>query len=112
MQPLPPDEFEALVQAALGDLPAEFPLDNVAVLVEDENPEDPELLGLYEGIPMTERYDYAGVEPDRISVYRIPLCLMAADADELVTEIKITVVHEVAHYLGIEEERLHELGWG
>ncbi len=108
-----PAEFDDLVADALDDLPpgivAHF--DNVVVVVEDENAEDPDLLGLYEGIALTERESYSGVLPDRISLYRIPLCLMAEDLDHLVEEIAITVVHEFAHHLGIDDDRLHELGW-
>ena len=114
MQIVSPAEFEELVVAALDGLPPEMSqhFRNVAVVVEDENPDDPDLLGLYEGIPLTERDVYSGVLPDRISVYRIPLCLMAEDLDDLVAEIAITVVHEFGHHMGIEEDRLHDLGWG
>jgi len=115
MQPVSPAEFEGYVADALDDLPpgiaAHF--SNVVVVVEDENEGEPDLLGLYDGIALTERGDgYSGVLPDRISLYRIPLCLMAEDLDHLIEEIAITVVHEFAHHLGIEEDRLHELGWG
>ena len=114
MQPLPEDLFTALVERALDDLPDALwdRLDNVAVVVEDRNAEEPDLLGLYEGIPQTERWEYTGELPDKISVYRLPLCEMCADERELIDEIKITVVHEIAHHLGIEEDALHELGWG
>ena len=81
-------------------------------MVEDRHPEDPELLGLYEGIPLTERGDsYFGVLPDRISIYRLALCEMCDDEEDLVEEIRITVVHEIAHHMGIDDEELHELGW-
>ena len=114
MQPLAPEPFTALVERALDDLPDALwdRLDNVAVVVEDANPDDPDLLGLYVGIPQTERYDYAGVLPDKISVYRLALCAMCADQAELVEQVKITVVHEIAHHLGIDEDALHDLGWG
>ena len=114
MQILPPDEFEGLVADALDDLPPELAAQfrNVAVVVEDEHPEEADLLGLYEGVPLTERGDYSGVLPDRISVYRIPLCLLAEDYDDLVEEVQVTVVHEFAHHVGIDDDRLHELGWG
>ncbi|MFV0526763.1 MAG: metallopeptidase family protein [Acidimicrobiales bacterium] len=86
-------------------------LDNVVVLVEDAHPGE-DLLGLYEGIPRTERDDYGGFElPDRITLYRLPLCDMAADLDELADEVMVTVVHELAHHLGIDDDRLHQLGW-
>lgn len=114
MQPLDEDRFAALVDQALDELPDRFweRLDNVAVVVEDANPDEPDLLGLYEGIPQTERWDYAGALPDKISVYRLPLCAMCRDDADLVEQVKITVVHEVAHHLGIEEDALDELGWG
>ena len=113
MEALDEERFTALVEQALDELPDSLwdRLDNVAVIVEDVNPEEPDLLGLYEGVPQTERWDYAGVLPDKISVYRLPLCDMVADEAELVEEVKVTVVHEIAHHLGIEEDALHELGW-
>nr|WP_196792030.1 metallopeptidase family protein [Motilibacter deserti] len=86
---------------------------NVAVVVEEEPPEDdPELLGLYEGTPLTERGEwYTGVLPDKISVFRGPLLRMCATREEVVEEVLVTVVHEVAHHFGIDDDRLHELGW-
>lgn len=113
MRPLDEQRFSELVGQALDDLPDELweGMDNVAVVVEDVNPDDPELLGLYEGVPRTDRWDYAGVLPDRIAIYRLPLCELAADEDELVDEVRITVVHELAHHLGIDDDALHELGW-
>ena len=62
-------------------------------------------------MPLTERAHYSGALPDRISLYRIPLCLMAEDLDHLVEEVQVTVVHEFAHHVGIDDDRLHELGW-
>jgi len=114
VEPIDEERFEELVGAALDLIPQALQehFDNVAVVVEDANPDDPELLGLYEGVPLTERDDYGGVLPDRISIYRLPLCALASDEDELVTEIEITVVHELAHHMGMDEEQLHELGWG
>lgn len=95
---------------ALPDAIAEM-LDNVVIVVEDDSEED--LLGLYEGIPLTERDEYGGLElPDRITIFRLPLCDMCESEDELVEEVTITVVHELAHHLGIDDDRLHELGWG
>jgi predicted Zn-dependent protease with MMP-like domain len=113
VQILPPDEFEDLVADALDLLPPELAarFDNVHVVVEDEHPEEPDLLGLYEGVALTERDHYSGALPDRISLYRIPLCLLAQDLDDLVEEIAVTVVHEFAHHVGIDDDRLHELGW-
>ncbi len=113
MQPVSPQEFEGYVADALDELPPELAsrFSNVVVVVEDEHPEDPDLLGLYDGVALTERASYSGVLPDRISLFRIPLCLMAEDVDHLVEEIGITVVHEFAHHVGIDDDRLHELGW-
>jgi predicted Zn-dependent protease with MMP-like domain len=106
--------FEEHVRAALDSLPRELAraLDNVAVVVEDEHPDDPDLFGLYHGVPLTERSSrYAGELPDRISIYRIPLEESFPHPDELEEEIRITVLHELAHYFGIDEERLEELGY-
>lgn len=106
--------FEDQVRAALDELPPDLAaaLRNVAVVVEDENPEDPDLFGLYHGIPLTERGDMAGMPPDTISIYRLPLEDSFPDPDELRHEIRITVLHELAHYFGIDEDRLEELGYG
>jgi len=105
--------FEDHVRAALDSLPPELAraLKNVAVVVEDENPEDPDLYGLYEGIPLPERGDMAGHLPDRIAIYRKPLQEEFTDPAELEDEIRITVLHELAHYFGLDEERLAELGY-
>jgi predicted Zn-dependent protease with MMP-like domain len=113
VQPVSPQEFEGLVADALDTLPEQLArhFDNVVVVVEDENDDDPEILGLYDGVALTERVHYTGALPDRISLYRIPLCLMAEDLDHLVEEIAITVVHEFAHHMGIDDDRLHQLGW-
>ena len=113
MQPVSPAEFEDLVADALDLLPPELAkrFSNVVVAVEDEHEEDPDLLGLYEGVALTECTHYSGALPDRISLYRIPLCLLAEDVDHLVEEIAVTVVHEFAHHMGIDDDRLHELGW-
>lgn len=111
MEVIPRYQFEQLVVEALDDLPEELlpVLDNVVVQVHDEHPDEPDLLGLYDGVPHTERW---GNEiPDVVSIYRRPLCAMCADLDELIDEVYITVVHEIAHAAGIDDERLHELGW-
>ena len=116
MEPLPEAEFDAAVSEALDLVPAELLalLDNVVVLVEDEpDPADTDLLGLYEGTPLTERgHAWAGSLPDRITIYRGPLTRMCEDADDLREEIAVTVVHELAHHFGIDDDRLHALGWG
>jgi predicted Zn-dependent protease with MMP-like domain len=107
--------FEALVDEALDEIPAEIAsqVHNVVVLVEDEPPADePDLLGVYEGVSLTERTaDHTGL-PDRITVFRRPLLEMCETPEELVREVRITVVHEIAHHFGIDDERLHELGYG
>jgi predicted Zn-dependent protease with MMP-like domain len=105
--------FDDHVRAALDSLPPELAaaLRNVAVVVEDENPEDPDLFGLYEGVPLPERGDMAGHLPDRIAIYRVPLEEEFSDPAELEEEIRITVLHELAHYFGLDEERLAELGY-
>lgn len=109
-------EFESLVDDALDGIPEDIfaMLDNVVVLIEARPPEGmPELLGLYEGVPLTERdSSWMGSLPDHIRIFREPLLRMCRDRDELVHEITVTVVHEIAHHFGIEEQRLHRLGWG
>ncbi len=111
------EEFEDAVRDGLDLVPPDLAdrMDNVVVLVEDDAPaDDPELLGLYEGVPLTERGEMwaAGSLPDRITVYRNPTLAMCETRDEVVEEVAITVVHEIAHHFGIDDERLHELGWG
>jgi predicted Zn-dependent protease with MMP-like domain len=110
------EEFENAVGDALDAVPAELMdlLDNVVFLIEDEPPDDdPDLLGVYDGTPLTERGDgWAGALPDRITIYRGPLSRLCQDRDELMDEIAVTVVHEIAHHFGIDDARLHELGWG
>jgi predicted Zn-dependent protease with MMP-like domain len=105
--------FEDQVRAALDELPPHIAeaLRNVAVVVEDENPEDRDLLGLYHGLPLPERGDIAGALPDKISIYRIPLEESFPDPEELREEIRITVLHELAHYFGLDEDRIAELGY-
>lgn len=110
------EDFEEHVAEALDRIPPELTrlMDNVAVFVEEEpDPSDPELLGLYEGTPLTERGEwYAGVLPDRIIIYRGPTLRLCGDREEVVREVEITVVHEIAHHFGIDDERLHALGYG
>jgi predicted Zn-dependent protease with MMP-like domain len=106
--------FEEHVRRALDSLPAELreAMSNVEIVVEEENPEDTGIFGLYLGIPLPERDDYAGVLPDKIAIYRSPLEEeFGHDPDLLEEEIRITVVHEVAHHFGIDDDRLGELGW-
>jgi predicted Zn-dependent protease with MMP-like domain len=105
--------FEDSVRAALDELPPHLAsaLKNVAVVVEDENDEDPDLYGLYHGVPLPERGDAVGMLPDKISIYRIPLEESFHDPDELQQEIRITVLHELAHYFGLDEEQIAALGY-
>jgi predicted Zn-dependent protease with MMP-like domain len=113
--------FEEMVAAALDSIPAELAaeMDNVVVVVEEwptteqSRGRDGTLLGLYEGVPLTARgpLSYAGVAPDRITIFRGPLCAAARDADELAASVRTTVLHEVGHYFGMTDARLRELGW-
>ena len=105
--------FEDHVNAALDSLPPGIAqaLDNVVVVVEDEYPGDPDLYGLYEGTPLPERGDMAGALPDRITIFRRPLEEEFSDPTELEHEIRITVLHELGHYFGLDEDRLSELGY-
>jgi predicted Zn-dependent protease with MMP-like domain len=110
---VPLKRFEELVAEALDTIPSDLAkvMDNVVVVVVDDPPE-PGLLGLYTGIPLTERGDwYSGVLPDRIEIYRNPTLEICETEDDVVAEVRITVVHEIAHHFGIDDERLHELGW-
>ena len=91
--------------------PVAAALENVAIVVEDEHPDDPDLLGLYHGVPLPERGDMAGALPDKISIYRLPLEESFPDPDELRDEIRITVLHELAHYFGLDEARIADLGY-
>jgi predicted Zn-dependent protease with MMP-like domain len=109
------ERFEDLVAEALDEVPEELLdlMDNVVILVEDDPPpEDPGLLGVYEGHALTDRgWDYSGVLPDRITIYRRPTLRICEDEDDVVDEVAITVVHEIAHHFGIDDARLHALGW-
>lgn len=108
-------EFEQAVNDGIDLVPDELfdAMDNVVIVVDGEPPpDDPELLGVYDGVPLTERGDTPPLWPDRIVIYQGPLQRYCHDRDELVEEIAITVVHEIAHHFGIDDERLHELGWG
>jgi predicted Zn-dependent protease with MMP-like domain len=108
------DAFEALAVEALDEIPEPFSsmLSNVQVVIEEEPPDGADILGLYEGIPQTERdANYTFVMPDKITLFRGPLLRMCSDEDDLYDEIAVTIVHEVAHHFGISDERLEELGW-
>ncbi|WP_246006267.1 metallopeptidase family protein [Georgenia muralis] len=116
------EAFDEAVAEALDLIPVELTeqMDNVVVLVEDEptaeqleGSEDEDLLGIYEGTPLTERDSWwaAGSLPDRITIFRGPTLRLCESAEEVVEEVAITVVHEVAHHFGIDDARLHDLGW-
>jgi predicted Zn-dependent protease with MMP-like domain len=117
VEPLSDDEFEEAVSDALDEIPAELAsmMDNVVVLVAAEPPtDDADLLGIYEGTPLTERDGWwaAGALPDRVTIFRGPLERLCESPEELREEIAVTVIHEVAHHFGIDDKRLDELGWG
>lgn len=106
--------FERLVGDALDLLPSELTrvMDNVVILVEARNDDEPTLLGLYQGVALTERsHEYAGELPDTITIYRNAILDMCDDADDVRDEVRITVLHEVAHHFGIDDDKLHDLGW-
>ncbi|MCV7410518.1 hypothetical protein AWC05_01600 [Mycobacterium florentinum] len=110
-----PQRFDELVSDALDLIPAQLAaaMDNVVILVEDRHPDEPDLLGLYEGVALTERdSDYGGSLPDAITIYREALLGICESDDDVVEEVAITVIHEIAHHFGIDDDRLHELGWG
>ena len=109
------DHFDDLVAEALDSIPAELSqvIENCVILVEEwPPPDEPGLLGLYEGVPLTERgHYYSGTLPDRILIFREPILQLCDSVEEVVEEVHITVVHEIAHYFGIDDKRLHELGY-
>ncbi|MFT4772982.1 MAG: putative Zn-dependent protease with MMP-like domain [Candidatus Azotimanducaceae bacterium] len=112
MDAVPKYKFDRMVADALDDLPDELHhvLDNVVVQVLNRHPDEPTLLGLYEGVPHTERTGQEG--PDIVSIFRLALCDMCEDMEDLENEVFVTVIHEIAHAAGIDDDRLHELGWG
>ncbi len=109
-----PVRFEELVAEALDGIPEALGrrMDNVVVQVQDQA-RDRHLLGLYQGIPLTERDTYGGLAmPDRITIYRLPILRLCHNAEDVRRQVRVTVVHEVAHHFGIGDARLHELGFG
>lgn len=102
-----------VAEAIVGIPPAlSAAITNVEVIVVDRHETEEDLLGLYEGIPLTERGDsYAGVLPDRITIYRLPILAMCDTVFDVIDEVRITVVHEIAHHFGIDDDALHEWGW-
>ena len=112
MEPVDTDTFEALVSEALAAIPDELraEMENVAIIIDDESPPGP-LFGLYQGIPLTRRGAYAGVSPDRITLFLATICQSAHTTEELANRVRVTLLHEVGHHFGIGEVRLRELGW-
>lgn len=115
MVDVPADRFDELVADALDEIPDDLwdLVDNVAVVVR-EGSEGSSLLGLYDGVPLTERsrgYGESMVMPDRITIFRRPILAMARDEAEVVRQVRVTVIHEVAHHFGIDDARLRDLGW-
>jgi predicted Zn-dependent protease with MMP-like domain len=112
---LGPERFDELVSDALAGVPGKFLdlLENCVLIVEDEPPEDdPDLFGYYDGIPLSQRdWQYSGVLPDRILIFRGPLLRYCLDEAEVVEEVRITVLHEIAHFFGIEHDELDDLGY-
>ena len=109
-----PQRFDELVGDALDLIPPDLAsaIDNVVILVADRNDDEPDLLGLYEGVALTERDSwYGGSLPDTITIYRGALLDVCDSEGEVVDEVAITVIHEIAHHFGIDDDRLHELGW-
>jgi predicted Zn-dependent protease with MMP-like domain len=107
-----PERFEELVADALDGIPEELAryVDNVVVQVRDRHPAG--LLGLYQGVPLTERAEYGGLAmPDRVTIFRAALAAACDSEEELVEQVRVTVVHEIAHHFGIGDARLAELGW-
>ena len=111
-----PEQFEDLVAEALDGIPDELArlVENVVFVVEDDSDvEGGRLFGLYEGVPLTERgFSYAGAMPDRITIYRYPILAYCRTMADVVEQVRITVVHEIAHHFGIDDDELHDLGYG
>ena len=113
-----PERFEELVAEALDSLPPDLAehMSNVGLFIQDR-PTIAGLLGLYEGIPLTDRGEYGALGghglpmPDRITLYRLPICGICHTEDDVVDQVRVTVIHEVAHHFGIDDDRLDELGW-
>jgi predicted Zn-dependent protease with MMP-like domain len=107
--------FDELVSDALDLVPPKLAaaIDNVVVLVESRNDDEPDILGLYQGVALTERDSWyaAGSLPDTITIYRDAILDVCDSDEEVVEEVAITVIHEIAHHFGIDDDRLHELGW-
>jgi predicted Zn-dependent protease with MMP-like domain len=110
-----PARFATLVADALDSIPEDLAskMDNVAVVVDDFAPPG-RLLGLYEGVPLTQRANYGEghmVMPDRVTIFRRSICAICETDDEVVDQVRLTVIHEIGHHFGLSDARLHELGW-
>lgn len=115
MDPISDEEFESLINDALDLIPEPFAqaMTNMVILARPYNEDDPTMLGLFEGVPLTEQQaNHTGYLPDAVFIYKDALESICSDIEELRHEVKVTVFHEVGHYFGLEEEELHELGWG
>jgi predicted Zn-dependent protease with MMP-like domain len=112
VEPIPVDAFEVLVADALATIPDALraEMENVAIIIDDESPPG-RLFGLYEGIPLTKRGTYAGVNPDRITLFLATICRSASTTEDLARRVRVTLLHEVGHHFGMDEKRLRELGW-
>ncbi|WP_018024989.1 metallopeptidase family protein [Corynebacterium ulceribovis] len=108
------DRFEELVEAGLDRIPPQLlrRMDNVAIIISDRHPDSPHILGLYEGVGLTERAaNHAGFLPDVISIFRESLFDYCSSEEELVEQVAVTVIHEIGHHFGLDDDELHRLGW-
>ena len=112
---MPPERFSELVSDALDLIPPRFTsaMENIAVMIEDIDPAQPDLLGLYHGVALTRRTSsYSGVLPDRITIYRLPILRVCETEQEVIRQVAVTVMHEIGHHFGLDDATLEELGWG
>lgn len=115
MLPVSDEAFEGMIDDALDTIPDDFAqhMRNMVILARDYNQDNPTLLGLFEGVPLTEQHsNHSGYLPDAVFIYKNALEAICEDEDQLRHEVKVTVLHEVGHYFGLEEHELHALGWG
>lgn len=108
------ERFEEMIDDALDNITDEFAqhMRNVVILAHDRNPDDPTLLGLYEGVPLPERtFDHTGFLPDAIFIYKEALEDICTSEEQLAHEVYVTVMHEVGHFFGLDEDDLHRLGY-
>ena len=112
MEPIDIDAFEALVADAMATIPDNLraEMENVAIIIDNESPPG-SLYGLYEGLPLTSRGTYAGVSPDRITLFLATICRAAITTEDLARRVRVTLLHEVGHHFGMDEARLRALGW-